>query len=551
MQNILLPCTLYVRKSTDREDMQILSIPAQLRELARFAERAGLRVTEELTESRSAREPGRPVFSKLLADIERGKVERVLAWKLDRLARNPIDGGALIHALGQGKLREIVTPEGTYTGTGDSKFMLAIQFGAATKMTDDLSVGVKRGCRELLAEGRLPGAPPLGYLKIRDGMGFKSGAGKVIPDPERSPLLQQFFHDILSGAVSVTVAWQRARDAGLTTRKTAHKSGKPVSLNYMFDLVRNPFYAGLIRYDGETYQGVHEPMITPAQFRTIQRLATRGDAPRPSHHEFAFTGVLRCGECGGERAMVGEQHVKRSGLRFVYYRCGRRRKGLEICRTKPVAERLLLDAATAGLRAITISSEVGHWTLDAIDWWLTERGGEEHAETAALDRQIRELDARLRKLTDALLAGLVADDDYRFRKQELQLELAELRVRAAHPGAQDRDWRAAVKTIVTTGATALERFSTGEPEAQRATLSKVYANSEVVNGIPRFILKNHYLLLKDAPLVHASVPRRYANLPPPSRVLDRHNAKAAPPSRMHAALWRWWTRVKEVRTRWH
>src|SRR4051812_8480022 len=134
MQNNL-PCTLYARKSTDREDMQILSIQGQLRELRRFAERAGLVVTTELTESCSAREPGRPIFSKLLSDIERGRVPRVLAWKLDRLARNPVDGGALIHALGKGKLREIVTPEGTYAGNGDSKFMLAVQFGAATKMT--------------------------------------------------------------------------------------------------------------------------------------------------------------------------------------------------------------------------------------------------------------------------------------------------------------------------------------------------------------------------------------------------------------------------------
>src|SRR5260221_5932682 len=99
MQNTQLPCTIYVRKSTDREDMQILSIPGQLRELRRFAERTGLVVTQELTESYSAREPGRPVFSKLLTDVERGKVPRILSWKLDRLARNTVHSGALIYTL--------------------------------------------------------------------------------------------------------------------------------------------------------------------------------------------------------------------------------------------------------------------------------------------------------------------------------------------------------------------------------------------------------------------------------------------------------------------
>jgi DNA invertase Pin-like site-specific DNA recombinase len=59
-------CVLYVRKSTDREDKQILSIPAQLKELREFAVRTGLAIDGELEEACSAREPGRPVFSKLL-----------------------------------------------------------------------------------------------------------------------------------------------------------------------------------------------------------------------------------------------------------------------------------------------------------------------------------------------------------------------------------------------------------------------------------------------------------------------------------------------------
>lgn len=480
------------------------------------------------------------MFSKLLADIERGRVQRILAWKLDRLARNPLDGGALIHALGKGKLKEIVTPEGTYTGTGDSKFMLAIQFGAATKMTDDLSAGVKRGCRELLEEGRLPGAPPIGYMKLRDGMSFKSGAGRVVRDPERFPLLKAFFEDLLSGTTSITAAWQRAREAGLTTRMTAHKPSRPVSLNYMFPLVRNPFYAGLIRYDGETYHGIHEPMITPGQFRELQALVTRTDAPRPSRHYFVFSGLLRCGDCGGERAMVGEEHVKRSGLRFVYYRCGRRRKGLRRCSAKPIPERALFAAAVAAFRAITISPAVARWTLDAVDWWLEQQGEAAHAEVTAIDRRIREAEGQKRKLTDALLAGLLTDEEYRSRKEELQLDLAQLRAHGARPDANDRDWRSVVEDIVTLGTTAHDRFLAATPDQQRAALAQAYANSQVVGGIPRFIIQKPYLVLQDAPFVSASVPERYANFPHP-RDMCQLRKKAARVSNTLTAFQRWWT----------
>ena len=80
---------LYARKSTDTEDKQILSIPAQLDELRAFAERSGATITRELTESCSAREPGRPVFSSLMKEVEAGRVKGILCWKVEVLLDTP------------------------------------------------------------------------------------------------------------------------------------------------------------------------------------------------------------------------------------------------------------------------------------------------------------------------------------------------------------------------------------------------------------------------------------------------------------------------------
>ena len=84
---------LYARKSTDVEDKQVRSIEDQLAVLRGVAKNEGLNIAQEFIEKQSAKIPGRPVFSEMLARIERGEAQGIVCWKLDRLDRNPVDGG--------------------------------------------------------------------------------------------------------------------------------------------------------------------------------------------------------------------------------------------------------------------------------------------------------------------------------------------------------------------------------------------------------------------------------------------------------------------------
>ena len=68
----------------------MLSIEAQLTELREFAKKEALSIAREFVESMTAKTPGRPVFNEMMADIERGKVDGILAWHPDRLARNSV-----------------------------------------------------------------------------------------------------------------------------------------------------------------------------------------------------------------------------------------------------------------------------------------------------------------------------------------------------------------------------------------------------------------------------------------------------------------------------
>jgi len=130
---------MYCRKSSEAEDRQILSIESQVTELKREAARRGFKIAAILTEAKPAKAPGaRPVFNSMMERLYRGEADGILCWKLDRLARNPVDGGSIIWAMKQHGVR-VVTPPQTYSPLEDNVVWMYLEFGMAQKYVDDLS----------------------------------------------------------------------------------------------------------------------------------------------------------------------------------------------------------------------------------------------------------------------------------------------------------------------------------------------------------------------------------------------------------------------------
>src|SRR3989338_9083701 len=177
---------LYVRKSTDVEDKQVLSIEAQITELRAYAKQEKLEIIEELREKQSAKIPGRPIFNSMLNRIEKGEANGILAWNPDRLARNSVDGGKIIYLLDCGHIMSLKFPTFWCDNTSQGKFMLNIAFGQSKYYVDSLSDNTKRGLRQKVRRGEYPGPATIGYIN-------DSRTKTVVVDKKKAKIIRSAF----------------------------------------------------------------------------------------------------------------------------------------------------------------------------------------------------------------------------------------------------------------------------------------------------------------------------------------------------------------------
>ena len=276
---------LYCRKSTESDDRQVLSLDSQEKELLALAERLGIEIVKIFRESKSAKEPGRPIFNEMLKYISSGKAEAILCWKIDRLTRNPIDSGQIQWMLQNGKIQRIQTFEKNFLPS-DNVLLMSIEQGMASQYIRDLSSNIKRGHRAKLERGFWPSRAPFGYLNDRATV-------TIVVDPINSKYVIKAFELYATGSYSFKQIAEILCNEGLKT-----KTGKKYFAGNIYQIVNNPFYCGLMRRYEKLYIGNHLPSVTKELFDTVQQVLHNKNRPRTKTLFFPLRGFLKCDNCG-------------------------------------------------------------------------------------------------------------------------------------------------------------------------------------------------------------------------------------------------------------
>ena len=308
---------LYARKSSEAEDRQVASIDAQIAELQKVAWENNLNIVEVFTEAQSAKAPGRPVFNQMLEKIKHNEADGIICWKLDRIARNPIDGGAISWMLQKNIIKQIQTFGRVYYPT-DNVLMMQVEFGMANQFIIDLSINVKRGLRAKCASGWRPGMPPLGYHYDPN---CKKGEKKIVIDPDRAPIMKQMFEKVAYQGRSGRDILEWLNEMGFKTR-TGHK----MALSRIYLILRDSFYYGRFEYplgSGVFYDGMHKPIIDKELFDKVQARLVVIPRMRAGTKEFNFVKIFKCGKCGsGVTASEKFKRLKNGSVnKYIYYHC--------------------------------------------------------------------------------------------------------------------------------------------------------------------------------------------------------------------------------------
>ena len=397
---------IYARKSTEDEDRQILSIEAQLFELREFAAKEKLEIVASFQEAKTAKEPGRIKFAEMLSFLEQGKADGIISWHPDRLARNSVDGGKIIHFVDKGHIKSLKFPTFWFEPTPQGLFMLNIAFGQSKYFVDSLRENVKRGLRQKVRRGEWPGKAPLGYLNDRN-------TRKMAVNKDAASFVKKSFEMYSTGKYTLLQIRNFLRENDIRSN-----TDWPISISMVQNMLTNHLYYGAMVYKGEYHLATHEPIISKKLFDKCQEvMVKRGKQKEIRKHYFAFLGLMKCASCGC--SITAEKQKGHN-----YYRCTKKK---EPCQEKHyLREESLAKQIKTFLQKVSLSSRDTKKVLAELE----KDGVREREESAAivqnLKTQLTEIETKLEKLLDAYLGEVISATDYKARKEKLLSQKIEL-----------------------------------------------------------------------------------------------------------------------------
>lgn len=284
----------YARVSSKEQEETGYSLPAQEKLFTDYSANRGFEIKQVFSISESASgAKQRKVFHDMMLFMQKHKINILVCEKVDRLTRNLKDAVVVNDWLEADPARQVHFVKQNLVihenSKSDEKFRWDIEIVLAKKYISNLSEEVKKGQKEKLAQGWLPSKPPIGYKTIGD-----KGHKIHVIDEEKAPIVKKMFELYASGQYSTKRLTEIMIKQGLRTT-----TGNKIGHSRVHQILGDPFFYGMNRWNGSITQGQHEPLIAKELFQHCQEIMHGRKTPTYYKHNPLFKGVFRCKECGG------------------------------------------------------------------------------------------------------------------------------------------------------------------------------------------------------------------------------------------------------------
>jgi DNA invertase Pin-like site-specific DNA recombinase len=319
----------------------------------------------------------RPALQRLIRDIEAGRVDTVVCYKIDRLSRSLTDFAKLVDVFERNSVTFVSVTQSFCTTTSMGRLTLNIllsfaQFErelAGERIRDKFAASRRKGIF-------MGGHPPLGY-DVRDR--------KLVVNPTEAELVRLIFRRFLDlGSALLLIRELNAqghRTKSWATQAGTFREGRPFDKGTLYKILRNHVYLGEAVHKGKSYPGEHQPIVDHATWdRVHEVLATnakrRGNEAR-ARTPAPLRGLMRCTHCS---SAMTPTHTRRRGRLYRYYVClGASRRGHDTCPVRSIAASEVEGLVLGQVRRLLASPEVVARTITAVE---RENGAAADAEFA-------------------------------------------------------------------------------------------------------------------------------------------------------------------------
>jgi site-specific DNA recombinase len=315
----MLRCAIYTRKSTDEGlEQEFNSLDAQREACEAYIKSQKHEGWKPLPQyyddgGYSGGSMDRPALKKLLEEIEAGRVDIIVVYKVDRLTRALSDFARMVELFDKNNVSFVSVTQQFNTTTSMGRLTLNVLLSFAQFEREVTAERIRDKIAASKKKGMWMGSPP--------PLGYDVQAKKLVINTVEADAVRKLF-DLYLDLGSVRALKEEADRRGIRTKYrpgNKNEGGKPISRGNLYALLSNPLYVGEVAHKKATYPGQHEAIINRSTWDKVQSSLKANASDR--HSDTNTTGPhLLTGRIFDERGEpLCPTHTNKKGQRYNYY----------------------------------------------------------------------------------------------------------------------------------------------------------------------------------------------------------------------------------------